>query len=65
MKETNILTYADLTFDRVNRLLQKGSQSLTLTAKETELLYSLMRNAGDTAYKRTAYTAGLGRRFQY
>ena len=43
MKETNILTYADLTFDRVNRLLQKGSQSLTLTAKETELLYSLMR----------------------
>lgn len=42
-KETNILTYADLTFDRVNRLLQKGSQSLTLTAKETELLYSLMR----------------------
>ena len=43
MKETNILTYADLTFDRVKRLLQKGSQSLTLTAKETELLYSLMR----------------------
>ena len=43
MKETNILTYADLTFDRINRLLQKGSQSLTLTAKETELLYSLMR----------------------
>ena len=43
MKETNILTYADLTFDRVNRLLQKGSHSLTLTAKETELLYSLMR----------------------
>ena len=43
MKETNILTYADLTFDRVNRLLQKGSQSVTLTAKETELLYSLMR----------------------
>ena len=43
MKETNIFTYADLTFDRVNRLLQKGSQSLTLTAKETELLYSLMR----------------------
>ena len=43
MKETNILTYADLTFDRVNRLLQKGSQSLTLTGKETELLYSLMR----------------------
>lgn len=43
MKETTILTYADLTFDRVNRLLQKGSQSLTLTAKETELLYSLMR----------------------
>lgn len=43
MKETNILTYADLTFDRVNRLLQKESQSLTLTAKETELLYSLMR----------------------
>ena len=43
MKETNILTYADLTFDRVNRLLQKGSQSLTLTAKETELLYNLMR----------------------
>ena len=43
MKETNILTYADLTFDQVNRLLQKGSQSLTLTAKETELLYSLMR----------------------
>ena len=43
MKETNILTYADLTFDRVNRLKQKGSQSLTLTAKETELLYSLMR----------------------
>lgn len=43
MKETNILTYADLTFDRINRLLQKGSQALTLTVKETELLYSLMK----------------------
>lgn len=43
MKETNILTYADLKFDRANRLLQKGNQELTLTVKETELLYSLMK----------------------
>ncbi len=43
MKETNILTYADLKFDRSNRLLQKGNQELTLTVKETELLYSLMK----------------------
>lgn len=43
MKETNILAYADLKFDRTNRLLQKGNQELTLTVKETELLYSLMK----------------------
>lgn len=43
MKETNILTYADLKFDRTNRLLQKGNHELTLTVKETELLYSLMK----------------------
>lgn len=43
MKETNILTYADLKFDRTNRLLQKGNQELTLTVKETELLYSLIK----------------------
>ena len=43
MKETNILAYADLKFDRSNRLLQKGNQELTLTVKETELLYSLMK----------------------
>ena len=43
MKETNILTYADLKFDRTNRLLQKGNQELTLTVKETELLYRLIK----------------------
>lgn len=43
MKESDILTYADLRFDRTNRLLQKGEQALTLTVKEAELLYSLMK----------------------
>ncbi|CVI64998.1 Response regulator ArlR [Clostridiales bacterium CHKCI001] len=43
MKESNCLSYSDLTFDRTNRLLQKGNQELTLTGKETELLYHLMK----------------------
>ena len=43
MKESNCLTYCDLTFDRMNRLLRRGELELTLTGKETELLYHLMK----------------------
>lgn len=34
IRETNSLTYSDLSFDRVNRILRKGDQELTLTGKE-------------------------------
>lgn len=43
IKESNSLTYSDLSFDRVNRILQKGDQELTLTGKEAELLYHFMK----------------------
>lgn len=43
MKESNYLSYSDLTFDRTNRVLCRGAQELTLTGKEAELLYHLMK----------------------
>ena len=43
IRETNSLTYSDLSFDRVNRILRKGDQELTLTGKEAELLYHFMK----------------------
>ena len=43
IKGSNSLTYSDLSFDRVNRILRKGDQELTLTGKEAELLYHFMK----------------------
>ena len=43
IRETNSLTYSDLSFDRVNRILRRGDQELTLTGKEAELLYHFMK----------------------
>ena len=43
IKESSCLIYADLSFDRTNQVLRKADQELTLTGKETELLYHLMK----------------------
>lgn len=42
IKSTDVLSFADLSFDKTNRTLSKAEKSLVLTAKESELLYVLM-----------------------
>ncbi|MGC2210921.1 MAG: response regulator transcription factor [Candidatus Korobacteraceae bacterium] len=42
----SVLQVADLTLDRVERKVQRGSRRIELTAKEFALLEYLMRNAG-------------------
>lgn len=42
IKASDTLTYADLSFDKSNRIVSKDDRSLVLTAKESELLYVLM-----------------------
>lgn len=46
IKLTDLLTYADLTFDKINRTVSKMDKPLVLTAKESELLYVLMEKPG-------------------
>jgi len=42
MKLSDVLEYADLSFDKMNRTVSKKNKSLVLTVKESELLYVLM-----------------------
>ena len=46
IKSTDVLSFADLSFDKTNRTLSKAEKSLVLTAKESELLYVLMEKPG-------------------
>lgn len=54
MKESNCLTYCDLTFDRMNRLLRRGGElELTLTGKETKIFdrfYCADKSRSDKAH---------------
>lgn len=43
IKSSDILTYADISFDKTNRTVSKADKSLILTAKESELLYVFMQ----------------------
>ena len=43
MKEQDILMYQDLRLERSNRKLQANGKEILLTAKETELLYTLLK----------------------
>lgn len=43
IKSFDVIEYADLSFDKINRTLSKDKTSLILTAKESELLYVLMQ----------------------
>lgn len=44
IKPDDLLKYADLTFDKLNRTVRNSETSLTLTAKESELLGALVEN---------------------
>ena len=44
MKEQDILSYQDLKLERSNRKLKANGKELLLTAKESELLYTLLKS---------------------
>ena len=50
-QESELLTYADLQFDRENRRLTCKGHELDLSAKETDLMYTLMKQP-DTTFSR-------------
>ena len=50
-QESELLTYADLQFDRENRRLTCRGHELDLSAKETDLMYTLIKHP-DTAFSR-------------
>ncbi len=50
-QESELLTYADLQFDRENRRLICNGHELDLSAKETDLMYTLMKQP-DTTFSR-------------
>ena len=50
-QESKLLTYADLQFDRENRRLTCKGHELDLSAKETDLMYTLMKQP-DTTFSR-------------
>ena len=51
MKEQDILMYQDLRLERSNRKLQANGKEILLTAKETELLYTLLKLTGNSSDK--------------
>ena len=50
-QESELLTYGDLQFDRENRRLICNGHELDLSAKETDLMYTLMKQP-DTTFSR-------------
>ena len=50
-QKTELLSYADLQFDRENRRLRCKGKELDLSAKETDLMYTLMKHP-DTLFSR-------------
>ena len=50
-QKTELLSYADLQFDRENRRLRCKGKELDLSAKETDLVYTLMKQP-DTTFSR-------------
>jgi heavy metal response regulator len=46
VQEMNTLTIGNLVLDRISRTARRGSETITLSAKEFSLLEFLMRNAG-------------------
>lgn len=60
MKEQDILSYQDLKLERSNRKLEANGKELLLTAKESELLYTLLKFTGNASDKRTAGSKSLG-----